>query len=186
MRKLASMLLAMALARSVFPVPGGPYRSTPWWQRGEEGSRWNPPVAHAAALGAGRRLFARRTGVGTRLWRLDSHAEEDLRVQQRKLDGLAKVPNLVAQPADGGVVYLPRSLVEHVVDHWVHLLCRQVSPCHRQGKTLARSLRLQEGAMNGRTSRGSARMIVSVVMSRATRVPCVSFALSSFVLHPTT
>lgn len=29
MRKLASMLLAIALARSVFPVPGGPYSSTP-------------------------------------------------------------------------------------------------------------------------------------------------------------
>ena len=28
-RKFASMLLAMAFARSVLPVPGGPYRSTP-------------------------------------------------------------------------------------------------------------------------------------------------------------
>lgn len=29
LRKLASMLAAMALARSVLPVPGGPYSSTP-------------------------------------------------------------------------------------------------------------------------------------------------------------
>jgi hypothetical protein len=36
------------------------------------------------------------------------------------------------------------------------------------------------------TSRGKARMMVSVVMSSATRVPLVSFALSTFVRHPTT
>ncbi len=29
LRKLASMLAAMALASSVLPVPGGPYSSTP-------------------------------------------------------------------------------------------------------------------------------------------------------------
>lgn len=34
-RKLASMLLAMALASNVFPVPGGPYRSTPCGTRGD-------------------------------------------------------------------------------------------------------------------------------------------------------
>jgi hypothetical protein len=28
-KKFASILLAMALANKVFPVPGGPYRSTP-------------------------------------------------------------------------------------------------------------------------------------------------------------
>ena len=36
------------------------------------------------------------------------------------------------------------------------------------------------------TSRGSARMIVSVVMSSATRVPLTSFSLSSLVRTPTT
>jgi hypothetical protein len=37
-----------------------------------------------------------------------------------------------------------------------------------------------------RTSRGNARMMVSVVMSSATRVPCVSLLLSSLVRQPTT
>lgn len=36
------------------------------------------------------------------------------------------------------------------------------------------------------TSRGSARMIVSVVMSSATRVPLVSLTLSTLVRQPTT
>mmetsp|Transcript_1406 Transcript_1406/g.5136 ORF Transcript_1406/g.5136 Transcript_1406/m.5136 type:complete len:246 (-) Transcript_1406:982-1719(-) len=39
---------------------------------------------------------------------------------------------------------------------------------------------------NGSTSRGNARMIVSVVMSNVTRVPFTNFDLSSLVLHPTT
>ena len=38
----------------------------------------------------------------------------------------------------------------------------------------------------GSTSRGNARMMVSVVMSSATRVPFTSFSLSSFVRTPTT
>lgn len=37
-----------------------------------------------------------------------------------------------------------------------------------------------------RTSLGSARMMVSVVMSRATRVPLVSLALSTLLRQPTT
>jgi hypothetical protein len=37
-----------------------------------------------------------------------------------------------------------------------------------------------------RTSRGSARMMVSVVMSSATRVPLVSLLLSTLVRQPTT
>lgn len=39
---------------------------------------------------------------------------------------------------------------------------------------------------HGRTSRGSLRMMVSVVMSRETRVPGLSAALSSLLRHPTT
>jgi hypothetical protein len=38
----------------------------------------------------------------------------------------------------------------------------------------------------GSTSRGSMRMIVRVVMSSATLVPCFSFALSTFERQPTT
>jgi hypothetical protein len=38
----------------------------------------------------------------------------------------------------------------------------------------------------GVTSRGSARMMVRVVMSRATLVPVTSFSLSTIVLQPTT
>ena len=38
----------------------------------------------------------------------------------------------------------------------------------------------------GSTSRGSARMIVRVVMSRETRVLCTSLAFSILFLHPTT
>mmetsp|Transcript_15762 Transcript_15762/g.54745 ORF Transcript_15762/g.54745 Transcript_15762/m.54745 type:complete len:245 (+) Transcript_15762:1289-2023(+) len=38
----------------------------------------------------------------------------------------------------------------------------------------------------GSTSRGSTRMMVSVVMSRATRVPALSSATSTFVRNPTT
>ncbi|MFS7979906.1 hypothetical protein Hanom_Chr10g00933211 [Helianthus anomalus] len=37
-----------------------------------------------------------------------------------------------------------------------------------------------------RTSRGSARMIVRVVISRTTLVPAVSFSLSTLLRHPTT
>lgn len=39
---------------------------------------------------------------------------------------------------------------------------------------------------SGSTSRGNIRIIVRVVMSSATLVPCFSFSLSTFDLHPTT
>lgn len=39
---------------------------------------------------------------------------------------------------------------------------------------------------SGSTSRGSMRIIVRVVMSRATRVPCLSFTLSTLERQPTT
>jgi hypothetical protein len=52
----------------------------------------------------------------------------------------------------------------------------------RDSARIARS----SAAHLARTSRGSARMMVSVVMSSATRVPCVSFVLSSLVRQPTT
>jgi hypothetical protein len=44
----------------------------------------------------------------------------------------------------------------------------------------------QYTARSSLTSRGSARMIVSVVMSRATRVPLVSLSLSTLLRQPTT
>mmetsp|Transcript_19896 Transcript_19896/g.59640 ORF Transcript_19896/g.59640 Transcript_19896/m.59640 type:complete len:277 (+) Transcript_19896:162-992(+) len=117
-RKFAVMLCAMARARSVLPVPGGPYRSTPLG------------VLMPTRLKSSG--FVRGSSMTSRIWRICS-----------------------VSPPTSLYLILPGS-------SWSMLKTR------------------------GSTSRGSCRMMVSVVMSSATRTPETSFALSSFTLHVTT
>jgi hypothetical protein len=58
--------------------------------------------------------------------------------------------------------------------------------CSHEVAALPANTHTARAQLRGRTSRGSARMIVSVVMSSATRVPLVSLTLSTLVRQPTT
>lgn len=62
-----------------------------------------------------------RGSRGSSLGRLDAHSQEDFGVHEGQLDGLAQVPDLIAQAPDGGVVDRACCLVQHVVHHRVHL-----------------------------------------------------------------
>mmetsp|Transcript_24162 Transcript_24162/g.62249 ORF Transcript_24162/g.62249 Transcript_24162/m.62249 type:complete len:299 (-) Transcript_24162:152-1048(-) len=109
---------ATARASSVLPVPGGPYRSTPF-------GALIPTRSKSSGLTSGSSITSRSSRICS-----------------------ARPPTLEYETSPGSSLSMLNT--------------------------------------TGSTSRGSARMIVSVVMSRATRVPFVSFALSTFDLQPTT
>jgi hypothetical protein len=63
----------------------------------------------------------RRTIEQNTFRRLDSHAEEELRVLQWQFNDLPKLSDLVVETTDSGKVHLTRVFQGHVVNHGVDL-----------------------------------------------------------------
>ncbi len=194
-------------ASPAHPAPSPPWPASP-------AGPWRPLEEEAPCRCCRRPPPASRT-----LGRLDAHAQEELWVHERQLDGLSELADLLAEPADGRVVHLAGVLLHHVEHHWVHLrrarckgrrsvrvvgvvvvgppmspagndvvysafscCCSALRACRRHARA-AWAGKLGDLEI---TSRGSARMIVSVVMSSATRVLVVSLVLSTLLRHATT
>lgn len=84
---------------------------------------------------------------------------------------LAQLANLFIQTANRGVGDIAWIFVHHMIHSRINLPRREKDQIRPGDKDC-------EPNRNERTSRGRARMIVRVVMSRATRVPCMSLSLS--------
>mmetsp|Transcript_28829 Transcript_28829/g.81222 ORF Transcript_28829/g.81222 Transcript_28829/m.81222 type:complete len:254 (-) Transcript_28829:479-1240(-) len=64
---------------------------------------------------------ARRPVKQDTLWRLDAYAEEQLRIDERELNALTELSDLLAKTTDGAVVHLSGVLLKHVVYHGINL-----------------------------------------------------------------
>ena len=115
---------------------------------------------------------ARRPVQQTALGGDNANSLEQLRVEERQLDHLPQLSDLLAQTSDVGVGHVSRVLVTHVVDQRVNL----------PGQIPEMNMNIAIGFRKNDTD----LIMVSVVMSRATLVPGFSLDFSSCLLQPTT
>jgi len=143
--------VATARARSVLPVPGGPYRRHPF------GGVMPTRLNNSGLINGNSTTYSK--SVDARIRTSQPH--------------LTQLTHLFGQSTNAGVRDIAGILVAHFVHQWIDL-ARQMAVKTCQMKSVC--------AQN----KHAYRMIVRVVMSSDTRVPCFSSFLSMLRRQPTT
>jgi len=98
-RKLQSILEAMALANKVFPVPGGPYKSTPF------GVLIPTPKHHYSEI-----YFEKVVLTLKQFW-----------IGERQFHNFSQFSQLLGKTTNIGIRHMPRIFRQHIVNKGIYL-----------------------------------------------------------------